>query len=131
MRLVVRDFPAEFHPQARKAAEAAECAGEQRDFWGMHHKLFENWKDLSVDNYKKWAREIGLDGPSFDECLDSGAMAEEVKKDVADGLSYGVMGTPVFFINGKMLSGARSFEAFDSAIQSALELEPDGETCDH
>jgi protein-disulfide isomerase len=121
VKYVVKDFPGKSHRHAQKAAEAAECAGEQADFWGMHTKLFENRESLSVDNFKRWAREIGLDGVRFDECLDSGAMAEEVKKDVADGLSYGVSGTPVFFINGKMLSGARSFETFNSEIQKALE----------
>jgi len=121
VRLIVRDFPAEFHPQAQKAAEAAECAGEQGDYRAMHYKLFENQTSLSVDNYKKWARELGLDGTKFDECIDSGAMAEEVAQDVADGITYGVHGTPIFFINGRMLSGAKSFAVFDKAIQEALE----------
>ena len=71
VRYAVRDFPAEFHPQAQKAAEAAECAGEQGNYWGMHYKLFENQTSLSVDNYKIWARELRLDGAMFDECLDS------------------------------------------------------------
>ena len=121
VRYVVRDFPMEFHPQAQKAAEAAECAGEQGNYWEMHYMLFENQANLSVDNYKEWAREIGLDGASFDECLDSGTMAEEIRMDVSDGFSYGVRGTPVFFINGKMLSGAKPFAEFDAAIQRALE----------
>jgi protein-disulfide isomerase len=120
-RLVVRDFPIDFHRQAQKAAEAAECAGEQGNYWEMHYMLFENQANLSIDNYKEWAREIGLDGARFDQCLDSGAMAEEIKIDVADGISYGVRGTPVFFINGKMLSGAKPFAEFDAAIQKALE----------
>ncbi len=121
VRYVVRDYPIEFHLQAQKAAEAAECAGEQGNYWEMHYMLFENQANLSVDNYKKWAREIGLDGAIFDECLDSGAMEEEVKMDVADGSSYGVHGTPIFFINGKMISGAKPFAVFDAAIQKALE----------
>jgi len=121
VRYAVRDFPAEFHPQAQKAAEAAECAGEQGNYWGMHYKLFENQTSLSVDNYKIWARELRLDGAMFDECLDSGTMAAEVAQDVTDGKTYGVHGTPIFFINGRMLSGAKSFAVFDKAIQEALE----------
>jgi protein-disulfide isomerase len=121
VRVVVRNFPIKSHPQAHKAAEAAECAGDQGNYWEMHRKLFENQASLSVDNYKQWAREIGLDGTSFDECLDSGAMVEEVKKDIADGSSYGLPGTPVFFINGRMLVGAQSFEAFESVIQKELQ----------
>jgi predicted DsbA family dithiol-disulfide isomerase len=87
----------------------------------MHDKLFENQAALSVDHYKEWAGELGLDRARFDECLDSGAMAEEMRKDQADGVAYGVDGTPVFFINGRMLSGAQPFAAFDAAIQEALE----------
>lgn len=121
VRLVVRDYPLSFHPQAQKAAEAAECAGEQGSYWAMHDKLFANQASLSVDNYKEWAGEIGLERARFDECLDSGAMAAEIKQDQADGWSYGISGTPVFFINGKMLSGAKPFAAFDAAIQEALE----------
>jgi len=120
-KLVIRNFPGKSHPNAQKAAEAAECAGEQGDYWGMHYKLFENQADLSGENYKKWARDIGLDGAGFDECLDSGAMVKEVERDIADGSSYGVRGTPVFFINGIMLTGAQSFAAFDAAIQRALD----------
>jgi len=121
VKLIVRDYPLNFHPQAQKAAEAAECAGEQDNYWGMHDKLFANQASLSVDNYRDWAGEIGLDRARFDECLDSGAMAEEVEQDHADGLAYGVSGTPVFFINGRMLSGAKPFAAFDAAIQEALQ----------
>ncbi|NOZ81244.1 MAG: thioredoxin domain-containing protein [DPANN group archaeon] len=61
VKLVYRDFPLSFHPHAEKAAEAAECAGEQGKYWEMHNKLFDNQESLGVDNYKKWAGDIGLD----------------------------------------------------------------------
>ena len=121
VKIVVRDFPLSFHPHAQKAAEAAECAGEQGNYWAMHDKLFGNQSSLGVDNYKEWAGELGLDQARFDECLDSGAMAEEIQKDMADGSAYGVDGTPIFFINGRMLSGAQPFTVFDAAIKEALE----------
>ena len=120
VKLVFRDFPLSFHPQAQKAAEAAECAGEQGKYFEMHDKLYSNQESLSVDNYKKWAKEIGLDTVKFNDCLDSGKMASEIAKDMADGTSYGVKGTPGFFINGKPVSGAQPFSVFKQAIDAEL-----------
>jgi len=119
-RLVYRDFPLSIHPQAQKAAEAAECAGEQGKFFDMHDKMFENGVSGGVGLFKRYAQEIGLNQDDFDECLDSGKMAEEVQKDFTDGQKAGVSGTPAFFINGQMISGAQPFSVFKQAIDSAL-----------
>jgi len=120
VKLVFRDFPLSFHQSAQKAAEAAECAGEQGKYFEMHDKLYQNQQTLSVENEKKWAKEIGLDQGKFDKCLDSGQMAGEIAKDMADGQSYGVQGTPGFFINGKPISGAQPFSVFQQAIEAEL-----------
>ena len=120
VKLAYRDFPLSFHPDAEKAAEAAECAGEQNKFWEMHDKLFENQNALSVDNLKQYAKDIGLDSATFNSCLDSGKTAPEVQKDLTDGQSYGVSGTPTFFINGVEVVGAQPYSAFDQAIKQAL-----------
>ena len=124
VKFVYRDFPLDsIHPQARKSAEAAECAGEQGGnevYFKMHDLLFENGVKGGVDSYKQFAGEIGLDQGKFDDCLDSGEMAAEVNKDLQDGQSYGVTGTPAFFVNGKLISGAQPFSAFQQAIEAEL-----------
>ncbi len=120
VKLYYRDFPLSFHADAEKAAEAAECAGEQNKFWQMHDKLFENQNALSVDNLKQYAKDIGLDSAAFNSCLDSGKTAPEVQKDLADGQSYGVSGTPTFFINGVEVVGAQPYSAFEQVINQAL-----------
>ncbi len=121
VKYVMRDFPlTRIHPDAQKASEAAECAGEQDKYWEMHDKLFENQESLSVSNLKQYASQIGLDTTQFNECLDSGKYEQEVKDDLADGQAAGVSGTPAFFINGKMLSGAQPYSAFEAEIESAL-----------
>ena len=120
VNLVYRDYPLGFHQQAQKAAEAAECAGEQEKYFDMHDKLFEEGVAGGVASYKQFAGQIGLDQGKFDECLDSGAMAEEVQKDLADGSKYGVQGTPAFFVNGKLISGAQPFSVFQQAIEAEL-----------
>lgn len=119
-KLVFRDFPLSFHPEAQKAAEAAECAGKQGKYWEMHDKLFENQADLSVANEKKWAKELGLNSADFDACLDSGETADEVSADSAAGSSAGVSGTPTFFINGQKVVGAQPFSVIKAAIEAEL-----------
>lgn len=120
VKIVFRDFPLSFHPNAQKAAEAAECAGEQRKYWEMHDKLFENQNALEVNSLKQYAKELGLNIKTFDDCLDSGKMASEIQKDSEDGQNAGVSGTPTFFINGIPLTGAQPFEAFKQIIEQEL-----------
>lgn len=121
--IVIKDFPLNFHDQAQKAAESAHCAREQLGddgYFKMHDKLFENQASLSVENEKKWAREIGLDGEKFDSCLDGGKYSEVVNKDVSYGSSLGVSGTPSFFVNGIPLSGALPYQSFKQLIDKEL-----------
>lgn len=124
VKFVYRDFPLNFHQYAQKAAEAAECADEQEKYWEYHDLLFEKqseWSNAGLGKFKDYANQLGLDTQVFDQCLDSGEMTEEIQKDFQDGQSYGVSGTPAFFINGELLSGAQPYEKFQEAIESALE----------
>lgn len=130
VKYVFRDFPLEFHKQAPKASEAANCAGDQGKYWEMHDKLFENQSDLKLEKLKQYATEIGIDSKSFDTCLDSGKYAGEIEKDLEDGKRAGVSGTPSFFIGksqkdkteivGKRVVGARPYQAFKQVIDQLL-----------
>ena len=86
----------------------------------MHDKIFDNQQAIAVSDLKRYAQEIGLNTTQFNGCLDSGEMASEVEKDFQDGQSYGVTGTPGFFINGIPLSGAQPFSAFERIIEQEL-----------
>ncbi|MDP2497782.1 MAG: thioredoxin domain-containing protein [Candidatus Palauibacterales bacterium] len=116
---VVRNYPLSIHPNARKAAEAAECAHNQDRFWDYHDHLFENADALEPSDLKSYARELGLDGGQFDECLESGAESQTVEQDMSTGRRLGIRGTPTFFVNGSPLVGAQPLSAFRSAIQRA------------
>lgn len=120
VRVVFRNFPLEFHPNAPKAAEAALCANDQGKFWEMHKELFANQQQLSVENLKSYAEKLQLDATKFNECLDSGAKKADVDADHKAGAEVGVSGTPAFFINGKMLSGAQPFAEFKKVIDAEL-----------
>src|SRR3989338_1136042 len=120
VKLIYRDFPLSFHTQAQKAAEAAECAGEQGKYWEMHDLLFEEGVQGGVAGFKQYAKQLGLNTAKFNTCLDSGAMASEVQKDMADGAAVGIQGTPGFIVNGKLVSGAQPFAVFKQVIDAEL-----------
>jgi len=119
---VFKDFPlTSIHPQAVDAAQSARCAGEQEAYLEMHNALFlrqEDWADnqSAVDIFVEMAGQIGLDADSFTACLESGKYESAVMADLDEGVGFGVRGTPAFFINGNLLSGAQPYDAFVQAI---------------
>jgi protein-disulfide isomerase len=121
VRLVHKDLPLDaIHPQARQAAEAARCAGEQGKFWEYHDKLYANSPKASVEELKSYAKEVGLNAGSFDQCFTSGKFKGLVQKDLSEGAQLGLTGTPTFFINGREISGAQPVEAFAAIIDEEL-----------
>ncbi len=118
VKLVYRDFTRS--PLSQKAAEAAECAAEQGKFWEYHDKIFDNQQLLSNESLKQWASDLGLDTKKFSDCLDSGKMASEVKKDLRDAKSYGVTRTPTIFINGIVVEGAQPYSVYQQIIRQEL-----------
>ena len=84
------------------------------------HKLFEDGVVGGVATFKKYAKDLGLDTGDFDKCLDSGEMASEVSKDMGDGTSVGIKGTPGFVVGTQLISGAQPFSAFEAAIEAQL-----------
>ena len=119
IRYYHRDFPLEFHANARPAAEAARCANAQGKFWPYRTALFAS-QNLTEERLKSIADETGVDRAKFDECLASDQFASAIDKDMADGQGVGVNGTPAFFVNGRLLSGAQPLEAFKEIIDGEL-----------
>lgn len=120
VKVVFRHFPLDFHDKAFKAAEAAACAEEQGKFWEFHKTLFANQGALSIDDLKTHAKTLGLDSKKFDACLDGGSMKAKVDADMSAGKAVGVNGTPAFFINGILISGAQPYEKFKEIIDNEL-----------
>ncbi len=121
IRLAHKDFPIDqLHPSARRAHEAARCAHDQGKFWLYRTLLFNNAPAASPDNLNAYARLIGLDAVAFEQCLASGKYQAAVQADVEEGTRAGVTGTPAFFVNGRMISGAQPLERFVSVIDDEL-----------
>lgn len=125
VNFVFRNFPLSQHQNALISAEAAEAAAEQGKFWEMHDKLYENqnqWAESNnpVDIFVSYAKELGLDIEKFKQTAESGKFAAKIQQDRNDGNTLGVNSTPTFFINGKKLESAPSFENFKSRIDQEL-----------
>lgn len=124
LKIITKDYPLPFHPQAQKAAEAAHCARDQggdAKYYAMHDLLFSDGVVGGVETFKGYATQIGLDANKFSTCLSSGKFAEEVQADLEYGQTVGVQGTPAFFMNGRMISGACPAQTFESAYLAEAE----------
>lgn len=120
VKLVFRDFPLDFHQNAKGAAMAAQCANEKGKFWEMHDAMFKDQSKLDNASLVATAKGLGLDEASFQECLSSNRFMKEVEKDMEDGKRAGVTGTPAFFVNGVMIEGAQPLEEFSKVIDAEL-----------
>lgn len=117
VRFVYRDFPiSSIHANALLAAEVAECANAQGEFWAMHDLLFTYQKNLSSDIITAATQSLELDQKAFTDCLQNHTYQEEVLNDLADGTKAGVSGTPTYFFNGIKVEGALPMEIFRKAI---------------
>jgi protein-disulfide isomerase len=136
LRYAFIDYPIDqLHPDAFKAHEAANCAGEQGKYWEMHAKLFEtpparDGAQLAPQLVAQ-AQGIGLDVGKFRACFDGGKYAAPVKENVARMQALGVDSTPTFLIGltpapgqpmkvVKVVRGAVPFEQFKAAFDAVL-----------
>lgn len=121
VRLVYRHFPlTSIHPNAQKAAEASECAGEQGKFWEMHDLLFANQTALTIPSLKSYAGQLELNQSQFDSCLDTSKYASKIAAQSAEGQAAGVTGTPGTFVNGELVRGAYPLATFTQIIDAQL-----------
>jgi len=130
VRLVFKDFVI-YGSDSVNGALAAHCAGDQGRFWDMHDLMYSNQEAinsgwLSTDNIRRFASEIDLDAEQFDSCFNNKKYAEKITKNVNEGKTLGVDGTPTFIIidsNGEMMTvrGAQPFGTFKEILDKALE----------
>ena len=133
IKFVYKDLPLDsLHPNARAAHIAAECADEQGKFWEYHDALFEKqpqWSNLASselqNTFTEFATDMGLQAASFESCMQSPNIADEVNKDILEAASFGATGTPTFFIGNEndgfiKIVGAQPFVVFQNVIDSQL-----------
>jgi protein-disulfide isomerase len=112
-----RHFPlTNIHPYSEHAAEAAESAAAQGNFWGMHDTLFANQEALEDEDLATYAAELDLDETRLIREVTSSVYAPRIREDFKSGVRGGVNGTPTFFINGERYDGARDLEHLLNAL---------------
>jgi protein-disulfide isomerase len=117
LRFVFRHFPRiHLHPQAQKAAEAAESAAAQNKFWQMHNSLFENQSALNDGYLLEYANAIQLDIDRFLRDMTDHVHAERVTQDMQGGIQSGVSHAPALFVNGDRYWDAWDTERLIAAI---------------
>lgn len=120
VKLVFRDFPLGFHDKAIPAAIAANCAHKQGKYWEMHDAFMADQTALDETDIQRAATAAKLDLAPWEECRKDPAMADEIKRDEADGQAVGVTGTPAFFINGIFINGAQPYQKFKAIIDAEV-----------
>jgi len=133
IKFVYKDLPLDnLHPNARSAHIAAECADEEGKFWEYHDVLFQKqaeWQRLASSDLditlSQFAVDLGMQAASFESCMESQDIADEVNQDTLEAARYGATGTPTFFIGNEKdgfikLVGAQPYAAFQRAIDEQL-----------
>lgn len=120
VRLVHLDFPLDNHTGAIPAARAARCAGEQGRFWDYHRSLMSEPGSLDETDLARRARALDLNAGEFDTCVASDRHDADIRAEMNQGSRLGVTGTPAYFINGRLVSGARPFPHFAEVIDDEL-----------
>jgi protein-disulfide isomerase len=121
VRVAYRHFPQEaVHPHALQAAEAAECAGSQGQFWAMHDLLFENQSHLSLKHLQGYAQRLPLDGARFTAEMDDGVYRQRVREHLESGRASHVRATPGFFVNGVIVDISFGMRALFDAVESRI-----------
>jgi protein-disulfide isomerase len=123
VRIIWKNKPLPFHPNAKPAAEAAMgvFALKGNDgFWKFHDTAFKNQSALSPTSYEQWAQAAGADVNKFKAGIAAHTWAEKVEADDALSGKVGVSGTPAAFVNGVLLSGAQPFDKFKAVIDQEL-----------
>jgi protein-disulfide isomerase len=120
LRFVFRNFPiTTSHPHAEQAAEAAEAAAVQGQFWPMHDLLYENQKRLGDRDLVGYAEQLGIEVDRFERELREHVHAARVHEDFMSGVRSGVNGTPGLYINGSRHDGSYDADRLLSALESA------------
>jgi protein-disulfide isomerase len=131
VQMIFRDMPLDFHPRARGAALAANCAGEQGQYWNMVDALFDAQERLGDELYRELAGKFGVDMGRYQSCLQDAASDQAIEQSLREAAAFGIDGTPTFLIgrvegerlvDAHVVVGAQPYPALAQVIDSFLEM---------
>lgn len=125
------DYPLDIHPNTWAAHNAAWCASEQNKFWEMHDLIFQNQDRWSTPATRRpnavlipLARQLGLDMPQFEGCVESRKFHPQIKANYDEALRRGIPSTPTFIIGTQQVNGAVGYDQFKRFVDQALAAAP-------
>ncbi|MBV1859690.1 MAG: thioredoxin domain-containing protein, partial [Nannocystaceae bacterium] len=119
VRIAYKALPLDTHANALLAAMAARSAQAQGKFWEFHNLLFSG-RRLDPSVILSYAKHVGLDMNTLVRDLDTLEYGPEVRRDARQARRLGISSTPTFFINGRVISGAKPLAEFDRVIGEEL-----------
>jgi protein-disulfide isomerase len=121
VRVVIKNFPLPFHPNARPAAKLAMAANEQGKFQGMMEALLTNGGDVSDAKVKEYAKDLGLNYNKLmaDDKNKDAQWEKQIQEDMQLGSNVDVRGTPTFYLNGRK-TNSRDISSFKAQIDPIL-----------
>lgn len=129
IRFSFKYLPIPTHAYSEFAAQAAECAKEQDQYWPFHHQLFNQVASCTADDTGppfsdhvfQLVSDLNLDQSAFEQCLDSNRTLEIVRAQKQEALDAGVYGTPTFFINGRVIVSPKNKQELVTIIEEELQ----------
>lgn len=133
VEVIFLNLPLPTHPNAFQAAEAAMCAGYQKQFWEMHHLLFANQQALAPDQLPGYAEKLGLDVAAFQKCLSDGRPAQEIRREMRLAEELGIAATPIYLLGRRVagsdkiqvvetVRGVRPYEELEKKLNQLLDV---------
>lgn len=120
LRIVWKDMPnTSVHDEALNAAIAAQCAGEQKQFWPYHQLLMQNSVQLGNDLYLALADNLQLRKNAFSRCLEDQSTLPLVQRSFDEGVALEITATPTIYVNGERYTG----DLTESELRHAIEAQ--------
>ena len=120
LRVVHKNHPLPMHSHAWVAARATNAAKAQGKFWQFHDALYEEQADFDVEDLHRIAKDVGLDMKKFRKAMERTDLDAAIEADLSLGAAIGVNSTPMFFVNGRPISGAQEL-ALRLLVEEELE----------
>ena len=129
VRFVHKDLPLPFHDQARPAAAAARCAGEQNRYWDLYSAIFDQQTCLECKGVIEIAKELSLDTSALQACMQREATDTLITANLSEAQLHNIRATPTFVIGpsrndekhlGNVIEGAMPWPQFKGLIDEQL-----------
>jgi protein-disulfide isomerase len=120
IRLVIKNYPYQYHDYSHVAAEASLAALDQGKYWEMYEMLLKKSPQLDRSSLIEYARKLGLDIKKFTDSLDRMSHSAAIERDKKLAADLDLYSTPTFFINGQKVIGNRPYDYFKKIIEEEL-----------